>query len=432
MIQHIKLSQIAIVVVVISLFASITNFVPFSLTFLLLLLFVPYLIDRIPGNRMITALVILYLYFFTSTLIYNPTAFLNSTFYRRDGNFFISFLPLLLTAKLNKNFHTEKIVRIFIYFLTIINILCMILPRIEVNPDNLIQLENEKINHFLFAAHNAAGGFISIALSLNIGMLFSNKPERKPVLLLCALVNFIALYDTDSRGSLLGFLLGIFVLMISINPVFAQKKRRRQDMILFLGILIASIFLISFFADEETLNRTLGATSFADRLGTIAERMTILWPRAMEAFKESPIFGTGYGSYNDYPYCFSRIIPGLIAINDPSQYIYSDAHAHNTYLHVMAETGIIGLILLVILIWKMRDEIIQIDSKPLRIGLFIALQVNIYSSFTEHRFFTPSQMIPFMLVLGLALAENRGKRERIVYNEISAYSPLFTDMKGNI
>jgi O-antigen ligase len=56
-----------------------------------------------------------------------------------------------------------------------------------------------------------------------------------------------------------------------------------------------------------------------------------LWTRAIELFKSNPIFGAGYGSYAAYASVTDAITTS----------------AHNYYLQVAAELGVIGLILYV-------------------------------------------------------------------------------------
>lgn len=78
-----------------------------------------------------------------------------------------------------KWFNTEKIVKNFIYFATIVNLACLVFPRIGINPFDLIYIETITVNHFLFIAHNAAGGFIAVLLALNIGFFSLERVNRQ-------------------------------------------------------------------------------------------------------------------------------------------------------------------------------------------------------------------------------------------------------------
>jgi O-antigen ligase len=152
---------------------------------------------------------------------------------------------------------------------------------------------------------------------------------------------------------------------------------------------------------ENTRTDTIGSKD-----ANVLQRVLYLWPRAVYLFLESPIFGTGYGSYNDIPYEI-RGVPYVVAFNDPSEVIYSSAHAHNTYLHVLAETGLVGLGLLTVMLVTMRKSFDSMGPPSVQLGFKLAFWVAVFSSMTEHRLFTPAQMLPFTILYGMALANSR-------------------------
>ena len=56
--------------------------------------------------------------------------------------------------------------------------------------------------------------------------------------------------------------------------------------------------------------------------------------------------------------------------------------------------------------------------------LFIMLVFALGSSFFEHRFYTPSQMIPFVLILGMVISnQNYQKKHQIGKKEIKKIKP---------
>ena len=406
-----KRNGILLLILCVSLFASVTNFIPVSVSYCLLILFVPVICSRIPKKSVFWSLLCLYIFFLVSSLIYHPESLLNVSFYRRDGNFFITFLPLLILSQQRIWFNTEKIVRRFIYFATAVNLLCMVLPRIGFNPYDLITIETATINHFLFLTHNAAGGFIAVVLAFNVGYFLSGRTEQtRKSMLICCLINLIALVDSGSRGTLIAFAISAVLFVVLYKDLSERRRSRPIDQILFLIVLILNVMIVTVVADERLYNFVLNALHISSRSFAIGARTKNLWPKAIRLFSASPIVGTGYGSFNDDPILLKVIVKGLLAMNQPAEYIYSAAHAHNTYLHVMAETGIIGLLLLLIFLKCLRDHVMTIRNRPLRYGLYIGLCMNIFSSFTEHRLFTPSQMIPYVLILGMIISEERSEK----------------------
>jgi O-antigen ligase len=64
----------------------------------------------------------------------------------------------------------------------------------------------------------------------------------------------------------------------------------------------------------------------------VAERLG-MWQAGLNMFDDRPITGVGAGNY-DAAYPHYRV----------PQFIYSRGHAHNYYIHVAAETGVVGLL----------------------------------------------------------------------------------------
>lgn len=397
----------------ISLFASVTNFIPLSVSYCLLILLIPIICSKIPVKSVFWSLLCLYIVFFVSTLIYYPKSFIDFSFYRRDGNFFITYLPMLMLVQQKRWFNTELVVKKFIYFGTIINLACMVLPRMGVNPFEIICIETFTVNHFLFEAHNAAGGFISILLAFNIGFFLSGKSEQtRKKMLLCSFVNLIALIDSGSRGTLIAFVVAILLFALMQKSLKERKYIRSIDKFLFLIAITINIVIVMAVSDERIFKFILNTLQISNRIFAIGDRLTNLWPKAIKLFSSSPIVGTGYGSFNDEPINLRIIIRGILAFNNPNDYIFSSAHAHNSFLHVMAETGIVGLVFLLYFLDCLRHRIVRIHNNAIKYGLYIGLCINIFSSFTEHRIFTPSQMIPYVLVFGMIVSEERSKKFR--------------------
>jgi len=149
------------------------------------------------------------------------------------------------------------------------------------------------------------------------------------------------------------------------------------------------------------------ATVQVERDYTVWTRLLYLWPKAADLWLASPIVGTGFGSYNDEPIEL-RGKRYLFSWNAGEARHYNDAHAHHTYLHLLAETGLVGLVLLIWLLAEMRRACFEQQSEAIRRALLLALWTAIWSSWTEHRLFTPSQMLPLTLILGLSLGTVKG------------------------
>jgi O-antigen ligase len=228
---------------------------------------------------------------------------------------------------------------------------------------------------------------------------------------------------TISRGSVLALVASSFVVLV-------MKERLAKTMVALTAAAISSVLAFTYplWVDTGRPNGFVEAGAvegLASRDANVLDRALYLWPRAVDLFVHSPIFGTGFGSFDDTPYHLEGT-PGLFSYNVPDAPNFTAAHAHNSYLHILAETGVVGLGLFLWMLVEIRRSIKSFQSRTVRLGLTLAFWVAIYASFTEHRLVTPSQMLTFMLVFGLSLASHRFSQSHATSKAIGA--PVF----GNV
>ncbi|MDF9298572.1 O-antigen ligase family protein [Geobacillus stearothermophilus] len=397
------INSIIVFIAIISLITSVTNLIPISASMFVLVLAIPVLIlynETI--SKLALSLIVLLLYYIVLILLYDPLALVKYDFYRRDGNVFITLAPLLIfsLSKIKSNY--VKIVKFYILFSTVLNAIFLIVFYIT---GGTIFIYEEGIYHFLFIAHNAAGGFLAMLSAMSLGYFWGT---RNKIYLICTVINILGLYESDSRGSILGLVMSVFIfLLINYRKYFLK--------VILTLLFVGQIFLVSWLyinAPTDFLYRedyyVDGISLEINRGGTIINRAFYLWPRAVYLFLNSPLFGTGFGSYNDIPYNLQGF-KFFYYLNRPNIYIYSDGHAHHTFLHILAETGIVGFILLLYLLKQIYSFILIIEEQSIKNGLHLAFWVAIISSLTEHRLFTPSQMLPFFIILGIVFSDYRAK-----------------------
>lgn len=390
-----------------SLFFTFTNLIPLSLSFGLLVLLLPLvLFYQKSYPRTLLSAGLLYLYFFTWTIVYSPLAFFDPSFYRRDGNFFITILPMFLFGMLCLKIDLEMLMKRFLLIVTFINIVAFLINRLVPSFAGEALFERNYY-FFFFLTHNAAGGFLSILASISIAFWIK---EKKKLYLFCLVTNLITLYATHSRGS--------FLALFAACIIYFVLKERFIKTIVWLSVLFTVLILSvgyyywnemgkpSQFLVESEVNQEASMALNMERSWTLIDRGVFLWPRALDLFLRSPILGTGYGSYNDGPYNLIGI-DHLFMINMPEEYIYSDGHTHHSYLHILAETGIVGLIITIWMLILIRRLFLTLSSKILKDAFMLMYWTVVWSSMTEHRLFTPAQMLPFFIFLGLLIGNLR-------------------------
>lgn len=139
-----------------------------------------------------------------------------------------------------------------------------------------------------------------------------------------ALVVFVAaLVLTGSLTSFIAGLLGLVTYLLIAG--FREIRWRR-----ILPVAVPAGLVLAVLAGLQLvrrLNRQLEVTSLDQRLD--------LWRVATDMFAQRPLVGMGPGSFKEIYFQTGLVVPGETL-----------QHAHNLYLHVAAETGLIGLLAL--------------------------------------------------------------------------------------
>lgn len=341
----------------------------------------------------------MFLFFFISFLnisIYHYSSFLDFSFYRRDGNFIVSFAPLFVFSFFCLKFDISKVFRFLLYSFTAVNIFIVVGNFIIYKNYSWLFNRGENINiNFLFDANNAAGGWMSLVICLAFAFWVKYRRLSYFFILLFNSLVFIAI---NSRGSILGVFAAIFIFTLSRN------KTKLFTRYFILCLLCASVATcISLFWGYpiylETVNHlsTVQSDISSGKEANIYIRLLDNWPRGFHAFLQSPFFGTGFGSLNDLPFNFVGV-DGLLSINSPNEYVFNSNHAHHSYLHILGEQGVFGLSIFM-MFWKSLYQSITKSLVPgeVKVYLMTSLVSIMVAGFTEHRMTTPSTILPFIL-----------------------------------
>nr|WP_237735371.1 O-antigen ligase family protein [Serratia fonticola] len=345
-------------------------------------------------------ILLLFCYITISTLYYDPTSFQDFDFYRRDGNFFISYLVLFVFVfmPIGFNINIDTTIKYAFTLFFVVSLFAYV----------FIPPEEAGVQHFLFVSHNAAGGFYSVVCAISVGLYLS---RRSLIYLLYASAFFFFLYASNSRGSILAIFCAVG---------YGLFKFKKPGLMLSIFILVQFIVVIDTYPVwvstgkimSENANFTISQSVDFQRAGTFIDRLYYLWPRAFDNFIHSPIFGIGFGSFDDLYYKYIDVVPYLFSVKDGAVLRHTDAHAHNSTFTILAELGIVGYILFILVFSQINKKILGVKKydEGLSLALNLAFWTCIFSSATEHRITTPTQMIPFFIVFGIAYVKYYGKK----------------------
>ena len=190
---------------VVCLFFSQTNFLPISASLFAFLPVYLFLSRSIRGS-LDMAILGLSGCFILSAALLDASSLIEYDFYRRDGNFFVAWAPLLLLSRVQYRLDLGRVLR---WFIVISAVICAG----TIVAWKLGQWRPGTSEFFhLFYAHNAAGGFLAVACGFAIALL-----HRRGLTWVWAVAPLGAgLVMTNSRGSLLGF--GLALVMVYLVP----------------------------------------------------------------------------------------------------------------------------------------------------------------------------------------------------------------------
>jgi putative inorganic carbon (HCO3(-)) transporter len=284
-----------------------------------------------------------------------------------------------------------------------------------------------------FGQPNPFGGYINLSLPLGLSLLigrFADLRSRAPLhprtlalLAGCALLG-LALILSWSRGAWLGAAMAVSVVVLAWGVALLVGARRNEQLrhagkrLLLLLLIVAIIgWTLALAGAADLLPASITA-----RLGSIGEQFGVFdvrtvkltdenyaavermahWQAALAMIQARPWLGYGIGNY---PAAYPQYnLPGW---KDPL------GHAHNYYLNVAAETGLVGLAayLLLLLVafagaWMVAVRATSGLARGVAIGVLgvLAAQAthNVFDNLWVH-----SMAVQVALLLGLVYAVGR-------------------------
>lgn len=214
-------------------------------------------------------------------------------------------------------------------------LIMMGLSVLVVNRSYYATLSGRDLSHFSYlvrdagplgyAGVNGLAAFEAMLVSLLLGIVvFTRQVTAKVGILLIIATCCYCLLFSFSRGGYVGILVG----MIAVGMF---KSRWLLAVVAVLVIGWQTLLPVSV---QERIAMTTGDAAEGQTFDSSAEERINLWEDAMVLFKQNPITGTGFETYESM---------GRLG--------YADTH--NYYLKVLAETGVIGFFLFLVLLWKL-------------------------------------------------------------------------------
>ncbi|HKS08490.1 MAG TPA: O-antigen ligase family protein [Pyrinomonadaceae bacterium] len=274
-------------------------------------------------------------------------------------------------------------------------------------------------------------GYMELTISLPLGLLLAGSidKEKRLLYLFVAGLMGVALVMTSSRGGIIS-LVGEIVFLVIVTAVWKsqnERERRRGRSNWLKGAAgraaLAAALIVGLFMGVILLGGEFSLNRFIDSVNTDdpTTGRSHFWSVTLDMIKANPVVGTGLGAY------------GVIYTRyDTRNGLYRLEQAHNDYLQVFSDAGVVGGALafafVVILFYRgfararSRDDFRRGVALAALGGCFAVL-IHSFFDFTLH---TTSNALLFLVLAALATlngrVEDAPRRRRRRSSETSAES----------
>ena len=234
---------------------------------------------------------------------------------------------------------------------------------------------------------NDFAGWLGLVLPLCVGLsLTKYKLKIKSVIvIICAALIFL-LIGTYSRGGWLGVVAGLF---------FLGLLGKKRPLILMLIAILLAVTLIAPLVKERAVS------IFALDRNIETERV-LIWRGTMEMIEDRPVFGHGL---NTFMSVYKWYAPHRT---------HTSTYAHNCYLQMAADMGIVGLVSflwIVATLFKTSIRSLRRVSDGfesyLLLGLLGGIVAFLVHSFFDTNFYSLQLIALFWLMVGLTVSTKR-------------------------
>ncbi len=277
----------------------------------------------------------------------------------------------------------------------------------------------EKAAHGTFSYQNHYASFLTITIPLGYGLIDANIKSSKSknigqshlgktldllmsingLYLLSLLVMIIALFKTASRGGNSIFIISITITFFCV--LLQQKKPKKTKVkkvvLLIVGILVACIMVVATGITDSLTNRL-------ESQGYNPNGRALMHQSALAIIEQRPLIGTGAGTYPILQHNYKSPLLGNSAMSK---------RAHNDYLELLANQGVIGFSLLGAAILLLLLKLFRGLKKNrrgntqslygLQVASFCSVIAILVHSLADFNFHLPVNAVYFYLILAIGI-----------------------------
>jgi O-antigen ligase len=259
------------------------------------------------------------------------------------------------------------------------------------------------VNSHHFAA------LMEMTVALTLGLLYAKAIEKElwTLQVFAAVVMCIALIFTGSRGAMLS-LLGIVGFLTLLGPRVAKRRDKesnasslRQKALPVAGglmLIFTLIGVVLVLGGDSELSRGIGLNHSG---GDISNGRLHFWQTTLQVVRDNPISGVGLDA-----------LAAAYTRYDSWNGVYRIERAHNDYLQILAETGVLGFACLaafLYLLFRRGWQVMTTTGDSFRRGVALGALAGCFGiaihSFFDFPLRTPANALVFLTLAALATVQ---------------------------
>lgn len=186
---------------------------------------------------------------------------------------------------------------------------------------------------------------------------------------------------------------GVWIAYLMVLGLLGVVKGRTALLGVMAGVVVFSLFLLS--AGAGVRERAWSLVDLQQNLGR-----SQIWQANLDMVRERPLLGWGYGNYRKFRGPYYQRYPGAD----------TTAHAHNTFLQLWVDTGVVGLGAFLFLFgvvlqkgWTAYRRLTEEPRRSMILGCVLGVSGFLLSGMTQYNFGDAEAVIVMWATVGLLL-----------------------------
>ena len=242
-----------------------------------------------------------------------------------------------------------------------------------------------------FVNRNHYAGLMELLAPLPFLLCLSQRPERRLPLLGAGVLMVLSVFLSRSRGGMVA--LGAELIFIA---VFLSRIRHRAKSFAAIGVIAAVLAVLIVWVGSDPVVHRLTDMKDANRVSIFKDTLHMWWSR--------PVLGYGSGTFDlVYPTFQSFVVDSVIN------------HAHNDYLELLSETGLIGAGLIawfLVLVYRKASKQLRPGAKTsdsVLIAVLAGITGLLVHSLVDFNFHIPANAALFLVMAAIAVTASAAK-----------------------